>query len=250
MFSEERRQWRGSQEVAMPAARFVHPEFGFFCPTPRLRRLVRAALVGVAFAAVGIAVLRAAHDPDGIARLDGGSSAEISPQATVAPVATAEARPGRSEATATEAVKFSCGDDTGAHVDGKCAPVKARKARMVRVANDRPAIATMPLGRSPAVPASAIESASTASAPDSRQGDPSPSKSAQAAPADAAPAAESQRPVAASKKSRSTAQNRRRDQADDPSWREVRVDDWSARGYGPSERSYQRGGYGRQGFFW
>ena len=37
-----------------------------------------------------------------------------------------------------------------------------------------------------------------------------------------------------------------------PSWREVRVDDWAARGYAPRESNYQRGGYG-QGFvqnFW
>ena len=37
------------------------------------------------------------------------------------------------------------------------------------------------------------------------------------------------------------------------SWREVRVDDWAARGYAPRERDYQRGAYGRGGFtpnFW
>src|SRR5207247_10228278 len=50
-------------------------------------------------------------------------------------------------------------------------------------------------------------------------------------------------------------QNHRRDQYryGAPSWREVRVDDWAARGYAPRERDYQRGAYGRGGFtpnFW
>jgi hypothetical protein len=49
-------------------------------------------------------------------------------------------------------------------------------------------------------------------------------------------------------------QNQRRDKNwyGAPSWREVRVDDWAARGYAPRESNYQRGGYG-QGFvqnFW
>ena len=46
-------------------------------------------------------------------------------------------------------------------------------------------------------------------------------------------------------------QNHRRDEYQGtPSWREVRVDDWAARGYA---RDYQRGVYGRGGFtpnFW
>ena len=41
----------------MPAARYVHPEFGFFCPTPRLRGLVWIASSEPACAAIGIAVL-------------------------------------------------------------------------------------------------------------------------------------------------------------------------------------------------
>ena len=232
----------------MPRPRYVHPEFGFFCPTPRFRRVLRFALVGTVFAAIGIAVLGATHDSDsalGVARVDDGANAEISPQATVAPVATAEVRPSRTEATATEAAKASCGQD--ANADGKCVTGKARKMRMVRVATERPVIASLPLGRSPALPASAVEPASGAGIPNSRQGDLSPSSSTQA---DATAAAEPQRPAATPKKSKKTAQSRRRDQSDGR-WREVRMDDWGARGYGYSERSYPRGGYGRQGFsFW
>ena len=32
---------------------YVHPEFGFFCPTPRLRRELRIAFVSVLFGAFG-----------------------------------------------------------------------------------------------------------------------------------------------------------------------------------------------------
>ncbi len=46
-------------------------------------------------------------------------------------------------------------------------------------------------------------------------------------------------------------QNHRRDQYryGAPSWREVRVDDWAARGYAPRERDYRRGGYGSPSFW-
>ena len=47
----------------MSAARYVHPEFGFFCPTPRLRGLVGIVLVGAACAAIGMGVLATTRDP-------------------------------------------------------------------------------------------------------------------------------------------------------------------------------------------
>ncbi len=54
----------------MPSAYHVHPEFGYFCPTPRRRRELRVAIVSILFGAIigaSIATLRAAHDrhPDG-----------------------------------------------------------------------------------------------------------------------------------------------------------------------------------------
>jgi hypothetical protein len=50
----------------MPSAYHVHPEFGYFCPTPYLRRELRVAIVSVLFGAIiggSIATLRAGHDP-------------------------------------------------------------------------------------------------------------------------------------------------------------------------------------------
>jgi hypothetical protein len=246
---EKRREWRGSQEVAMPRPRYVHPEFGFFCPTPRFRRVLRVALVGVVFTAIGIAVWGATHDSDsalGVARVDAGASPAIGQEATVVPVVAAEAKPSRTQAPATEAAKASCAQDASA--DGKCTMGK-RKMRMVRVATERPAIANLAIGRSSA-PLASAEPAPGVGVPNS-QGDLSPSRSAQA---DASAAAEPQRPAATPKKSKKTAQSRRRDQSDGR-WREVQMGDWGARGYGyaygGSERGYSRGGYGRQGFsFW
>ena len=54
----------------MPSAYHLHPEFGYFCPTPYLRRQLRVAIVSVLFGAIiggSIATLRAGHDrhPDG-----------------------------------------------------------------------------------------------------------------------------------------------------------------------------------------
>jgi hypothetical protein len=51
----------------MPSVHQVHPEFGYFCPTPRLRRDVRVAIVSIVLGTiVGAAwvTLRAAHDRD------------------------------------------------------------------------------------------------------------------------------------------------------------------------------------------
>src|SRR4029450_6664685 len=50
----------------MPSAYHVHPEFGYFCPTPYLRRELRVAIVSVLFGAIiggSIATLRGGHDP-------------------------------------------------------------------------------------------------------------------------------------------------------------------------------------------
>jgi hypothetical protein len=39
----------------MPASQYIHPEFGFFCPAPRLRRRLRVVLACLAMAGVGAA---------------------------------------------------------------------------------------------------------------------------------------------------------------------------------------------------
>jgi hypothetical protein len=123
------------------------------------------------------------------------------------------------------------------------------------VANDRPAIAAVALGRSAAPTTGSIDAALLAARTGS-QGD--PPRQGEAAVA-AANSTEPQNAVATpkNKKTQKSArgQNHRRDQYryGAPSWREGRIDDWAARGYAPRERDYQRGAYGRGGFtpnFW
>ena len=228
----------------MPTARYVHPEFGFFCPTPRLRGLVGIVVVGAACAAIGMAVLGTTHDSDGAletAHLDGDSGPVTSAEA-MAPIAMPELWKARAEATAAP-VRVWCADQA-ASIEGKCVNGKARKIRMVRVASERPAIASVALGRSPASSASASEPA-VAGPPD-----PAASRPAQTESTDAVAAPEPRKSAAASRKSQRTAQSRRREQSAGSSWREVRMDDWGARNYGGYDRGYQRGGYGRQGYFW
>jgi hypothetical protein len=230
----------------MPSARYVHPEFGYFCPTPHLRRKLRVALGCMVVGAIGFAVLRAgpdfssAHSPASgntamTARVVSGSSAEIGPEADQAsPAAALGLRPGVGQSPK------ACEDDTWAYLDGKCA---AGKPRMVRVPTNRPVIATIPLGRTSAPGAGMAEPVPTTAA-DSRKGDFSRPKSAQpvqSAPAVAVATTEpTEQPVAAPKKPHKTAhsQSRRRD-------RDVRMVQAPAYGYAgvPDRRYGQFGGF-------
>jgi hypothetical protein len=78
----------------MLSAYHVHPEFGYFCPTPYRRRELLVAVVSILFGAMiggSIATLRAAHDPnpDGAStasRIDFSNSERM-------PVAAVEATP-------------------------------------------------------------------------------------------------------------------------------------------------------------
>ncbi len=79
----------------MPSAYHVHPEFGYFCPTPYRRRELRVAIVSILFGAIiggSIATLRAGHDrnPDGAstaAHVDVSNSERVLAAAAEAPPA-------------------------------------------------------------------------------------------------------------------------------------------------------------------
>ncbi len=207
----------------MPASHYIHPEFGFFCPTPRFRRRLRVALACLVVAGVGAAMM-----------------------------ATAD-RPPKLAAAITRADEASIAETTPA--TSNCVSVKLRKPRMVWVANHRPAIAAVALGRSAAPTTGNIDAALLA-ARTSSQGDPArPGEAAVAAASSTEPQSAVATPKNKKAQKSARAQNHRRDQYryGAPSWREVRVDDWAARGYAPRERDYQRGAYGREGFthnFW
>jgi hypothetical protein len=238
----------------VPASDYIHPEFGFLCPTPRLRRRLRVALACLVVAGVGAAMMTAADRPKfaaPVTRADEASIAETTQATGLAPFAAVVSRLLIAAGAQATADKLSCVGDTW--IEGNC--VKLRKLRMVWVANHRPAIAAVALGRSAAPTTGGIDVALLAARTDS-QGDPArPGEAAIAA----ANSTEPQNTIATpkNKKAQKSArgQNHRRDEYlyGAPSWREVRVDDWAARGYVPRKGDYQRGAYGRGGFtpnFW
>jgi len=47
----------------MPAAHYLHPDFGLLCPTPRFRRKVRMVVGCLVVALIGGTVLRVIHSP-------------------------------------------------------------------------------------------------------------------------------------------------------------------------------------------
>ena len=241
--------WR----VALPPSDYFHPEFGFLCPTPRFRRRLRVALACLAVAGVGAAVIAAADGPKldaAVTRADEASIAETVPATSLAPSAAVASRPPVVEGAQIVADNPSCVGDTRS--EGNCVSLKLRKPRMVRVATDRPAIAAIPLGRS-AAPATSIIDAALPAASAGHQGDAAKSGDA-VITAESSP--QPQKAVTPKKAQRSASRrNHRRDRDwyTAPSWREVQVDDWGARGYAPRERDYQRGAYGRGSFspnFW
>jgi hypothetical protein len=239
-------------DAPVPASHYIHPEFGFFSPTPSFRRRLRVAPACLVVAGVGAAVM-ATKLAATVTDADEASTAETTQATSLAPFAAAVPRLPIGAGAQTAADKPSCVGDT--RTEGNCVSVKLRKPRMVWVANDRPAIAAVALGRSAAPTTGSIDAALLA-ARTGTQGDPArPGEAAVAA----ASSTEPQNAVATpkNKKAQKSArgQNHRRDQYryGAPSWREGRADDWAARGYAPRERDYQRGAYGRGGFtpnFW
>jgi hypothetical protein len=238
----------------VPASHYIHPEFGFFCPTPRFRRRLRVALACLVVAGVGAAVMTTADRLPKLAaavtRTDEASIADTTPATSLALFAAVVPRLPIGAGAQTTGEKPSCVGDT--RTEGNCVSVKLRKPRMVWVANERPAIAAVALGRT--APTTGSIDPALLAARASSQGDP-----ARPSEATVARSTEPQNAVATpkNKKAQKSArgQNHRRDQYryGAPSWREVRVDDWAARGYAPRERDYQRGAYGRGGFtpnFW
>jgi hypothetical protein len=58
----------------VPASDYIHPEFGFFCPTPRFRRRLRVALACLVVAGVGAALMATADRPKLAAPVTGAMS--------------------------------------------------------------------------------------------------------------------------------------------------------------------------------
>src|SRR5262245_57350072 len=98
---------------AMPAAHYVHAEFGLLCPTPRLRRRLRIVFACMILAWIGGAVLRAANPSSAnslstMTAAGGEESAHTTPGAGQAPAARLATRPSLPAVDETGAVKNDC----------------------------------------------------------------------------------------------------------------------------------------------
>ena len=221
----------------------LHPEFGYLCPSSRVRRVFWAGPVLAVFGLIaGAASLRPmiGHDPDTgdqlIAALDQ-PAADPQPATRSEAAGTLRLRPQLSTTTVakTDAAKSdpakACEEMTWAYLDGKCVAGKTRKPRVVRVPTHRPALALIPLGRNVSAGTDIGASKAVAAPQERADGKPTASKSAQASAADAATPNPALQAFAATKKPQRTAQNRnhRRSRSGygDP-W--ARADRWGWRG--------------------
>ena len=201
----------------MPSAYHVHPEFGYFCPTPYLRRELRVAIVSILFGAIiggSIATLRAGHDPK---PESASTAAHVGvPNSESVLMAAAEAAP----AATNDA-------DTKVEAKESIQPFPIRRVRV------RPAVPNPPI---PATDATAPTQAGVVASASPLV---EPSESAQgsgpsAASSHATKSAAAQRPSTAVKKRQriAHAQSRRRnhERADD-SWLANRGNYWTGRTY-------------------
>jgi hypothetical protein len=125
----------------MSLAYRAHPEFGYFCPSPRLRRKLWLALVVSAVGILaGAIVLKGGDSPDDTASLGMPMDTTSSPPA---PAPAVEPRTAASSPSPASA-KTACEGETWTYLDGKCTAGK-QKPRIAAI--EAPAIAAIPLGR-------------------------------------------------------------------------------------------------------
>jgi hypothetical protein len=244
----------------------LHPEFGLFSPTPRLRRELRIAAIsllcgGIAGALCVSGVVALRHADNAAMKITEAPHAAASQDSEPGTAPSADARAASPESQAGTAAPPQAAEVPAQRSSETSAPAVAPasaiapKARMVRIrkAVDSPPIARLPLGRSEA-PAAA--SPPPADPPVSRQ-------AADAAPAGNDPAAVApEQAVARSaasegvanlsppKKKQKTvrAASRRNDIESDSFWRADRQEDWRARAAAVNDaRSAAGRAYAREG---
>ena len=237
----------------MPPANYVHPEFGYLCPTSRLRRDFRVAVVAIVLGGIIGAIvvaLRANHDRDAeteriridAVKADAAEHVTDGAKSGGAKSDSAKSDSAKSDSAKTggakaDAAKPPCED---ADLDSNCATSKPRRAK-VRAATDSPAIGAAPLGRTVSTGVATSAPAAT-NAPAAPQSSP-PS----AAPSNAtASTAASQPSAAATKKAQKVARSQSRT-GNDRSVRDERANGRGYAGYANAPGGYHQGA--NQGFF-
>jgi hypothetical protein len=239
------------QEAAVPPANYVHPEFGYLCPTSRLRRDFRVAVVAIVLGGIigaMVVTLRADHDRDAETeriRIDAVKTDAAEHVTDGAKSGGAKSDSAKSDSAKTggakaDAAKPPCEDNTWADLDGNCATSKPRRVK-VRAATDSPAIGAAPLGRtvSTGIATSAPAATNAPAAPQSSPPSAAPSN------ATASPAA-SQPSAAATKKPQKVARSQSRT-GNDRSVRDERANGRGYAGYANAPGGYHQGA--NQGFF-
>jgi hypothetical protein len=176
----------------------LHPEFGCFCLSPKLRRRMCVVAAFLAFGSIAgasslLSLMGDGRDADAarmvaqaedaqatapVPAKDGKPAVEttvVAKTVTAGPVAVTpaaikpEVKPeapkpeaGQSAAILPGGLKPACEETTWSYLDGKCISGNAHKPRVVRVPANRPAVAAVAPGRTAAPPARAGGSAGSA----------------------------------------------------------------------------------------
>jgi hypothetical protein len=224
----------------MPSTDYLHPEFGYFGPGPRLRRDLKVACFSLLFGVMAGAVVIAALG----GRDDGDADA-----AALAPAVSAV----QSHATAADAGASAPASAISPPARAGVPAITAPRMRFVRTGNSAHPGAGKPGAGKPGTASAVIatdgkaEKAEPVAAAPARLADGSPSPTAvPVQPPPAEHASPAPRAAAAAKRKAARAQARRRNDTEmEYSWRDERPDRWYARGY--AGYGYPRGGYGREG---
>ena len=207
----------------MPPAYDIHPEFGYLCPAPRVRRELRVAVVSVLFGIVvgaAIVTVGAGHATDAVSRdahLNSSGSDTKPPNA---------AGPSPQLKTAANAKA------------NRTDAIEPYPMRMVRVRSSKAPAPLAPILLGRAAPSESPTSAAPA-APENAE--------AVAAPAASSPTqsvATAAEPAASSMKKRPSAmhaRHQRDDEDENARWQSRRWPTWGERAY--AEDRYWRGGY-------
>src|SRR5262249_12250577 len=150
---------RGTGEATMSSPHYVHPEFGYLCPTPRFRRELRLVVVSVL---AGIVIgagftIKASYEREHAREAEASGMTAAGGSGSSAPAEPRE--PGRAQPEGrgnppppTGAARIRLGESgpdaskNGIGREPAAADAGTRRSRL-RAATDTPAIATAPLGR-------------------------------------------------------------------------------------------------------
>jgi hypothetical protein len=241
----------------------LHPEFGYFCPSPRLLRDIRIAfisvLLGATMGGIGVIALGTDRDSHSYLSLRGGMASSDSaalrvattgstPEDTVEDVTqgehdTSKANKFVSEETdrdvADTATKRACKADKWIYGDGKCLAPKLRRVRV----QEGSTVAGVLGGRSDDAPSPAAAASGALAVIPSDRSPTSASPPASEGAADNATTAATPPTVAAPRKPQKTAraQNRGRDDGGEDYY------DRDARADFRSGRHFPGNGYSRRG---